>query len=82
MYMYSKTANYCHCGLLQVPGLTLEGRPEVVAPPVAVPLAPTLIMIQWSAPSNPQGVITAYSVYTRNSKIGLPLNHAEANLTG
>ncbi|KAM4770863.1 usherin [Rhinophrynus dorsalis] len=45
---------------------TLDGEPEGIFPPEVVVINGTAVRVIWSAPSNPNGVVTEYSIYVNN----------------
>ncbi|XP_056424309.1 usherin isoform X1 [Hyla sarda] len=45
---------------------TLDGEPEGLLPPEVVVINSTAVRVIWSSPSNPNGVVTEYSVYVSN----------------
>ncbi|XP_069811529.1 usherin [Dendropsophus ebraccatus] len=47
---------------------TLDGEPEGMLPPEVVVINSTAVRVIWSSPSNPNGVVTEYSVYV-NDKV-------------
>ncbi|XP_071996224.1 usherin isoform X2 [Engystomops pustulosus] len=47
---------------------TLDGEPEGMLPPEVVVMNSTAVRVIWSPPSNPNGVVTEYSIYA-NDKV-------------
>uniref|UniRef100_A0A8D0R6P0 Usherin n=1 Tax=Sus scrofa TaxID=9823 RepID=A0A8D0R6P0_PIG len=45
---------------------TCEGEPQGMLPPEVVIINRTAVRVIWTAPSNPNGVVTEYSVYVNN----------------
>ncbi|XP_042331708.1 LOW QUALITY PROTEIN: usherin [Sceloporus undulatus] len=47
---------------------TLDGEPEGMFPPEVVIINSTAVRVIWTSPSNPNGVVTEYSVYVNNKR--------------
>ncbi|XP_041108645.1 usherin [Polyodon spathula] len=47
---------------------TSDGEPEGVFPPKVVTLNSTAVRVIWTSPSNPNGVVTEYSVYVNDKQ--------------
>ncbi|KAM3930149.1 usherin [Leptodactylus fuscus] len=45
---------------------TLDGEPEGMLPPEVVVINSTAVRVIWSSPSNPNGIVTEYSIYANN----------------
>ncbi|XP_075719450.1 usherin [Rhinoderma darwinii] len=45
---------------------TLDGEPEGLLPPEVVVINSTAVRVIWSSPSNPNGVVTEYSIHVNN----------------
>ncbi|XP_060102758.1 usherin [Heteronotia binoei] len=53
---------------------TLDGEPEGMFPPEVVIINSTAVRVIWTSPSNPNGVITEYSVYVNNKPYKTGMN--------
>ncbi|NXU70580.1 USH2A protein, partial [Oreotrochilus melanogaster] len=53
---------------------TLDGEPEGMFPPEVVIINSTAVRVIWTSPSNPNGVVTEYSVYVNNKQYKTGMN--------
>ncbi|XP_041418335.1 usherin [Xenopus laevis] len=45
---------------------TLDGEPEGISPPEVAVINSTAVRVIWTPPSNPNGIVTEYSIYVNN----------------
>lgn len=62
--------------------LPLFLEPEGMFPPEVVIINSTAVRVIWTSPSNPNGVVTEYSVYVNNKKYRTGMNTAGSFLVG
>ncbi|XP_055581897.1 usherin [Falco cherrug] len=53
---------------------TLDGEPEGMFPPEVVIINSTAVRVIWTSPSNPNGVVTEYSIYVNNQQYKTGMN--------
>lgn len=64
--LYVEVCNQVGCSSsVSVVTATPQAPAQGLAPPLLVPLNATAVMVTWSAPSQPNGVITQYQIYRR-----------------
>ncbi|KAJ6666901.1 hypothetical protein lerEdw1_018903 [Lerista edwardsae] len=61
---------------------TSDGEPEGMFPPEVVIINSTAVRVIWTSPSNPNGVVTEYSVYVNNKKYRTGMNAPGSFLVG
>lgn len=62
--------------------LPLFLEPEGMFPPEVVIINSTAVRVIWTSPSNPNGVVTEYSVYVNNKKYRTGMNAPGSFLVG
>ncbi|KYO43601.1 usherin isoform J [Alligator mississippiensis] len=61
---------------------TLDGEPEGMFPPEVVIINSTAVRVIWTSPSNPNGVVTEYSIYVNNKQYKTGMNEPGSFLLG
>ncbi|XP_044147224.1 usherin [Bufo gargarizans] len=61
---------------------TLDGEPEGMLPPEVVAINSTAVRVIWSSPSNPNGVVTEYSIYVNDKVYRTELRTPHAFILG
>nr|XP_056708935.1 usherin [Euleptes europaea] len=61
---------------------TLDGAPEGMFPPEVVIINSTAVRVIWTSPSDPNGVVTEYSVYVNNKPYKTGMNEPGSFLLG
>ncbi|XP_053139313.1 usherin [Hemicordylus capensis] len=61
---------------------TSDGEPEGMFPPEVVIINSTAVRVIWTSPSNPNGVVTEYSVYVNNKRYKTGMNAPGSFLVG
>uniref|UniRef100_A0A8D0L665 Usherin n=1 Tax=Sphenodon punctatus TaxID=8508 RepID=A0A8D0L665_SPHPU len=54
--------------------ITSDGEPEGMFPPEVVIINSTAVRVIWTSPSNPNGVVTEYSIYVNNKQYKTGMN--------
>ncbi|XP_039386307.1 usherin [Mauremys reevesii] len=61
---------------------TSDGEPEGMFPPEVVIINSTAVRVIWTSPSNPNGVVTEYSIYVNNKQYKTGMNEPGSFLLG
>ncbi|XP_075451724.1 usherin isoform X2 [Ascaphus truei] len=81
--LYIQVFNGAHSidsGLVQV--TTLDGEPEGIFPPEVFVINSTAVRVIWTSPSNPNGVVTQYSIYVNNKLYKTEMKFPEPLILG